>query len=64
MATNRLSITFDRLSTERIDQLVNDDQGIANEIREALALENLYHDVTQKIPCCLSSIGSHFEALS
>jgi hypothetical protein len=47
MAT-RLSVTFDIRSTERLDRLANDDQGKAEVIREALALEDLYRDVTSK----------------
>jgi hypothetical protein len=47
MAT-RLSVTFDKRSTERLDRLASDDQGKAEVIREALALEDLYRDVTSK----------------
>jgi hypothetical protein len=47
MAT-RLSVTFDKRSTERLERLASDDQGKAEVIREALALEDLYRDVTSK----------------
>jgi hypothetical protein len=47
MAT-RLSVTFDIRSTERLNRLASDDQGKAEVIREALALEDLYRDVTSK----------------
>jgi hypothetical protein len=48
MANNRLSVTFDRRSSERLDRLASDDQGKADVIREALALEDLYRDITSK----------------
>jgi hypothetical protein len=47
MAT-RLSVTFDIRSTERLNRLASDDQGKAEVIREALALDDLYRDVTSK----------------
>ena len=44
MATPRLSVSFDPRSAERLERLAKDDQGKAEVIRDALALEDLYRD--------------------
>jgi hypothetical protein len=48
MPGTRFSITFDPRSAQRLDRLAGDDQGKAEVIRQALALEDLYQDVKEK----------------
>jgi len=48
MPAPRLSVTFDPRSAERLERLAGDDQGKADVIRDALALEDIYRDVTSK----------------
>ena len=45
-SATRFSVTFDAKSAERLDRLAADDQGKAEVIRQALALEDLYRQVT------------------
>jgi hypothetical protein len=46
MAAPRLSVSFDPRSAERLERLAKDDQGKAEVIRDALALEDMYRDAT------------------
>jgi len=39
---SRFSVTFDSRSTERLERMAQDDEGKAEVIRQALALEDLY----------------------
>ncbi len=46
MAAPRLSVSFDPRSAERLERLAGDDQGKADVIRDALALEDMYREAT------------------
>lgn len=39
---SRFSVTFDSRSSERLERMASDDEGKAEVIRQALALEDLY----------------------